>query len=99
MSWSRALHQELKDRNITVTAVCPNPMRTEFLEVSGTDIEDNPIKKIGIEDVERVAARALKRSDRGKDMSVCSLPARFLRLISRIVPHRLILWFERKSGF
>ena len=74
-------------------------MRTEFLEVSGTDIEDNPIKKIGIEDVERVAARALKRSDRGKDMSVCSLPARFLRLISRIVPHRLILWFERKSGF
>jgi short-subunit dehydrogenase len=99
ISFSRALHQELKDRNITVTAVCPNPMRTEFLEVSGTDIEDNPIKKIGIEDVERVAARALKRSDRGKDMSVCSLPARFLRLISRIVPHRLILWFERKSGF
>jgi len=99
ISFSRALYQELKDRDITVTAVCPNPMKTEFFEVSGIEIDANPIKKIGIEDVEKVAAKALKRSDKGKDMSVCSLTAKTLRVISRILPHRLVLWFERKSGF
>ncbi|MDD4540838.1 MAG: SDR family NAD(P)-dependent oxidoreductase [Eubacteriales bacterium] len=99
ISFSRALHQELKDRKITVTAVCPNPMETEFFEANGMVIGSNPIKRIGIEDVKRVVAKALKRSDQGKDMSVCSLPAKLLRVISRIVPHRLVLWFERKSGF
>lgn len=99
ISLSRALHQELKDRDITVTAVCPNPMETEFFEVSGIELDSNPIKKIGIEDVERVASKALKRSDKGKDMSVCSVPAKLLRVISRILPHRLVLWFERISGF
>jgi hypothetical protein len=99
ISFSRALHQELKERDITVTAVCPNPMKTEFFEANGIEIDANPIKKIGIEDVEKVAAKALKRSDKGKDMSVCNLPAKILRVISRILPHRLVLWFERKSGF
>ncbi|NLV99509.1 MAG: SDR family NAD(P)-dependent oxidoreductase [Clostridiaceae bacterium] len=99
ISFSRALHQELKERDITVTAVCPNPMKTEFFEVNGIEFDANPIKKMGFEDVEKVAAKALKRSDKGKDMSVCNLPAKSLRLLSRILPHRLVLWFERKSGF
>ncbi len=99
ISFSRALHQELKDRAITVTAVCPNPMETEFFEASGIELSNNPIKKIGVEKVEQVASKALKRSEKGKDLSVCSVSAKSLRLLSRVLPHRLVLWFERISGF
>ena len=32
LSYSRALNEELKDRDIAVTAVCPGPVRTEFFD-------------------------------------------------------------------
>lgn len=31
LSYSRALNRELKDRGISVTAICPGPVKTEFL--------------------------------------------------------------------
>jgi len=38
LSFTEALHQELRPRGVTVTALCPGPVRTEFVEVAG--IED-----------------------------------------------------------
>jgi short-subunit dehydrogenase len=35
LSFSEALHQELSGDGITVTALCPGPVRTEFAEVAG----------------------------------------------------------------
>ena len=34
-SFTVGLSEELRRRDITVTAVCPGPMKTEFLEVGG----------------------------------------------------------------
>ena len=34
LSFSRALHQELKKRGIVVTAVCPGPVNTEFFDIA-----------------------------------------------------------------
>lgn len=36
LSYSRALNEELKDRDIAVTAVCPGPVRTEFFDIAET---------------------------------------------------------------
>ena len=35
LNFSEAIHEELKDRGVIVTAVCPGPVRTEFAEVAG----------------------------------------------------------------
>lgn len=97
ISYSRALNYELRKRDITVTAVCPNPMETEFFAVAGS--KRNPLKRLGVEPVSGVAAKALRRSARGKDMSLYSLSAHLIKLISRIFPHRLILTVEGWLGF
>jgi uncharacterized protein len=34
LSFSRALHQELKKHGIVVTAVCPGPVNTEFFDIA-----------------------------------------------------------------
>lgn len=98
LSFSRALHAELKPRGITVTAVCPNPMETEFFARAGMPAEVSGIKKIGVEPVEKVAAKALRRADKGKDISLYCLPAKLIRLVSRIFPHPFVLWVEKKIG-
>src|SRR5205807_9702024 len=38
VSFTEALHQELRPAGVSVTALCPGPVRTEFVEVAG--IED-----------------------------------------------------------
>lgn len=35
LSFSEALHEEVKDKGITVAALCPGPTRTEFADVAG----------------------------------------------------------------
>lgn len=91
LNFSRGLNSELKDRDITVTAVCPNPMETEFFknEITG-------FKSISIEQVDKVVAKAIRQSERNKDISIQSFLAHVVRFISRVVPHRLVLYLERK---
>ncbi|NLJ70402.1 MAG: SDR family NAD(P)-dependent oxidoreductase [Clostridiaceae bacterium] len=98
LSYSRALHRELKSKQITVTAVCPNPMETEFFQHTGKPQEISSIKRIGLEQVEKVATKALRRSERKKDISLQSLSAKFVRIVSRILPHPFIMWIEEKIG-
>lgn len=99
LSYSRALARELKKRGITVTAVCPNPMETEFFDRAGGKKQVSAIKKIGVEPVEKVAELALRRASRGKDLSLYCFPAKLIHVVSRILPHRFILWAEHFMGF
>ncbi len=96
ISYSRALHAELKPAEISVTAVCPNPMETEFFDVAGSDASS--LKKLGVEKVEDVARLALRRSERGKDISVSSFVGQLVRLAARLLPHRFILYMEQRLG-
>lgn len=98
LSFSRALNQDLKKRGITVTAVCPNPMETEFFDLTGDVDKARKIKNLGLEEVDQVAKLALKRAKQGRDISVLSFPAKLIRLAARIFPHNFILWFESKIG-
>lgn len=98
LSFSRALNQDLKERGITVTAVCPNPMETEFFDLTGDLDRSRKIKNLGLEEVDQVAKLALKRTKQGRDISVLSFPAQLIRLAARIFPHNFILWFESKIG-
>lgn len=98
LSFSRALHRELKGRGISVTAVCPNPMMTEFFDKSG-GIGPTGLKKMGLDKVGKVAQKALRRSRRGKDISITHPTAHAVRLMSKILPHSWILSLEKLVGF
>jgi len=98
LNYSRALHRELKARRITVTTVCPNPMATEFFDVAGESPKVAAFKKLGVEPVEGVAAKALRRSDQGKELSIYGAPAHAIRILAKILPHNFILWAEGRLG-
>ncbi|HHU07016.1 MAG TPA: SDR family NAD(P)-dependent oxidoreductase [Clostridiaceae bacterium] len=89
--FARSLHQELAPRRITVTCVCPNPMETEFFKHEKNTKLIDRLKSHGTEKVEKVAAKALARSARGKDLSVSSFSARLIRVLAKILPQRLLI--------
>jgi|LSQX01.1.fsa_nt_gb short-subunit dehydrogenase len=98
MYFSRSLHQELKPRKITVTSVCPNPMETEFFKHKENTRLIDRLKSKGTEKIEKVAAQALHRSARGKDMSVSCFSARLIRILAKILPQHLIIKIIGRMG-
>lgn len=91
LSFSRALNEELRGRGISVTAVCPGPVETPFFDIAERDGHTLAIKKYTMVRPERVVKQALSDSDARKAMSVCSLPIKGFHVLTKAVPHSLIL--------
>lgn len=91
LSFSRALNQELACRKIHVTAVCPGPVRTEFFERAEKKVSTLAIKKYTMAEAEDVVRHALKASARKQETAVYSPLIKGFCLISKAVPHSLIL--------
>lgn len=91
LSFSRALGEELKDRGIWVTSVCPGPVDTPFFDIAERSGSTLSIKKYTMVEPERVVCKALKDSYFKKSMSVCSLPIQAFEVIAKLVPHQALL--------
>lgn len=101
LSFSRALGEELKKDVIYVTSVCPGPVDTPFFQIAEADGSTLALKKYTMVSAERVVALALKDSLRRRSLSVCSLPVKSLFILTKLVPHSVILdvmdWMKRKG--
>ncbi|MEL7609781.1 MAG: SDR family NAD(P)-dependent oxidoreductase [Bacillota bacterium] len=91
LSYSRALNEELRGRKISVTAVCPGPVDTEFFDVAGIAGTIAAYKKFAMADTKRVAALALRDSAKGKSVSVYGGLMKAARAFAKIVPHGPII--------
>ncbi|MBO4243193.1 MAG: SDR family NAD(P)-dependent oxidoreductase [Clostridiales bacterium] len=87
-NFSRALNQELKPRKITVTAVCPGWVDTDMLK---NENGERTVKFPGMVTAEKVVAKALKDSSKGKDISMSSLYNSYLRFYSKVTPHKIVM--------
>lgn len=93
LSFSRALNSELKKRRITVTAVCPGPVKTEFFDVAQTTGKVKAYKLLAMADARAVVAKAIRDAEEDKDVSVYGLPMQIFRVLAKIIPHRWLLFF------
>lgn len=85
-SLSRALSKELQGRGISVTAVCPGPVNTPFLEHAYGDVSRmNGFKKLTLAKTECVVSKAIADCRMGKTVSVCGLPMKVLYLMTQSV--------------
>lgn len=93
LSLSRALKYELSDRQITVTAVCPGPVKTEFFDVAEADGGKKPktIKMLFMAKPKKVVTKAIEDARKGKEKSVYGITIQFLEMLCKVVPHSLIL--------
>jgi hypothetical protein len=99
-SYARALNRELRRRGVTVTAVCPGWMKTEFIACAAQ--RDDPVVTYYdcFHEPRDVAAKALADSARGRDISVHGLRAKAQQVLVKVLPHRLAMrvW-ERQQKF
>lgn len=91
LSFSRALREELKEKSIWVTAVCPGPVDTEFFDIAEKYGRTLSIKKLTLVSPQRVVKKALIDSYSKKAVSVCSLPIMGFRILAKYIPHGWIL--------
>lgn len=91
LSHSEALHQELKGSGVTVTAVCPGPVETEFPEVAGMGGARAHTPGFVWMTAEDIAEDAIKAAEAGKRSVV---PGRFFQagsLLGRFTPRTVSL--------
>ncbi|MCF7805269.1 MAG: SDR family NAD(P)-dependent oxidoreductase [Candidatus Marinimicrobia bacterium] len=82
INFSTALGAELHERGITVTAVCPGPVDTEFQSVAGS--KDRPqLINATAQDVVTKAMQDLKRS---RSFSIYGFIVKLVPVLARIAP-------------
>lgn len=91
LSFSRALRQELKPFDIWVTCVCPGPVDTPFFDIAEQGGSTLAVKKLVMVRAEQVVEQALRDSYFRRELSVYSIPIKGMHLLSKAVPHKIIL--------
>jgi short-subunit dehydrogenase len=95
LTFSEALHQEVQGQGVTVTALCPGPVETEFWEIAGWQAGGTSFERavpspalISAQDAARAGVDGLAS---GKRVVVPGLPMRAAMLASRYIPHAVKL--------
>jgi short-subunit dehydrogenase len=84
LSFTEALHHELKGTGIRVSALCPGPTATEFGSVAGTNISSALDRITG--DAAHVVRAGLKGLDRNKAVVIPGWPNKATANVSRFLP-------------
>ena len=95
LSFSEALWEECRDTGVTVTALCPGPVRTEFQGTAGLSKNARSSGTAPIP-VERVVDDALTGLFAGKRVVIPGYQARIAAMLSRVVPKSRALKSVRK---
>lgn len=95
LSFSYALGEELRDRGIVVTAVCPGPIKTEFFEIAEKYGANLAVKKLSMVESPGVVRAALKASARRRSISVYSPFIKSFHVLTKLLPVKLVLMLLR----
>lgn len=84
--YSRAISRELKPYGITVTCVCPGWVKTDFFDRA--NISTNPENTLAKPAVlaKDVVKKAIKDTEKGKDVSYYGLYNNFHHILAKIMP-------------
>ena len=94
-SFTRGLSIEVKDRGITVTAVCPGPMATEFLGVGGISGNSKMFESLPYCDPVKVVAGTLAAAKAGKVFYTPKGFYKLYRVLAKVVPQGIMARFAR----
>ena len=98
--YSRALNRELKQRGISVMAVCPFWTRTEFFD-RAIDPNREPVVKtyIAMYEADQIVSRIWRDVKRGKEVCRFGAIARGQSLLAKLLPHDLIMkvWMSQQK--
>ena len=90
-SFSKALNKELEDRGITVTAVCPGPVNTEFFDVAEKYSHTKAFKRLFRVEAKNVVKRALFDAYYLKTESTYSITMKAFKIVTKLLPNDWIV--------
>lgn len=93
LSYSRALAEEVRRKGVTITALCPGPVETEFAAVAGLDgaeAADALPRFMWVSSAE-VAAQAIAGMEKGRQVVIPGAPNRIGAGVGHLVPRRLLM--------
>ena len=93
MSFTKGLREELKPLGVNVLAVCPGPMRTEFLDVANITERSKMFKTLPYSDPDRVADKAMVAAAKGRCVYTHLLLFKFYRVLAKALPHCIMMKF------
>lgn len=88
---SEAIHTELKGTGVTITAVCPGPVKTEFAEAAGLGEAAGSLPDIAWTSAEGVAKAAIKGADAGKRSVIPGVGNHIGAIAGRHAPRTVLL--------
>jgi short-subunit dehydrogenase len=89
LSFSEALHQELKSQGVRVTALAPGPVKTEFQARAG--MPEGYFPRIMMRPADRVAREGYDGLMRGKRIVIPGFNNQVAALLPRFVPRGMLL--------
>ena len=90
-SFSMALREELLDKKIYVTSVCPGPVDTPFFDRAEANGSIMAIKKMIMADAPGVVKKALRDSCMKRARSVYSVSIQSFQVLCKVVPHIILI--------
>jgi hypothetical protein len=96
ISFSEAVHEELRGTGVTLTCLTPGATATGFVERAQTQ-RTVLFGKLPLDDPKRVARYGFRGMMRGKAMVVPGLTNKLVAIAPHITPRRVLLWISRKS--
>jgi short-subunit dehydrogenase len=91
ISLAEALHREVGGRGVTVTALCPGPVKTGFQDASDAHEFADSLPRPLWKSPEQVAEAALRGLEKGKRVVVPGTPNRMLAAMGRFSPRPVVL--------
>ena len=98
LSFTRAINAELRKTGIKMMAVCPGWVRTEFFDRA---VVDNDVITYYNKffTAKQVVTRAIRDMKKGKDVSVVGFSIRAQVLLTKLLPHKLVMkiWLKQQK--
>lgn len=91
LSLSEAVHEELKGTGVTMTAVCPGPVKTEFTEAAGLSGAEDQLPGVFWSSADSIAKAAVDAAESGKRAVVPGLINRAGALTGQHTPRMVAL--------
>ena len=96
LNFSEAVHTELGGTGVTMTAICPGPVRTEFAEQAGVGGAEDRTPGMIWMSAEDVAKEAIDAAEKGKRAVVPGRLNQATSIIGRHTPRTLALPLSRR---
>jgi len=92
-NYSMALNEELKEKGIVVTAVCPGWMNTKLFERGFVEAQKAPKYFYGMIEPKLVAKKALSDAMKNKNFSTYGIDVKLSIFMAKILPAKWIMKF------